>query len=64
MRTPCSAPIPVPTMMAVGVASPSAQGQAMVRTATKTVSAKAGGRPARSQTPALTTAIPKTMGTK
>ena len=30
---PCSAPRPVPTMMAVGVARPSAQGQEMTRTA-------------------------------
>mgnify|MGYP007050603423 CR=1 FL=1 len=27
MRMPCSAPLPMPTMMAVGVASPSAQGR-------------------------------------
>ncbi len=33
-RTPFSAPIPVPTISAVGVASPSAQGQAMTSTAT------------------------------
>ena len=35
MRMPCSAPLPMPTMMAVGVASPSAQGQAMMSTVTK-----------------------------
>jgi len=29
---PSSAPFPVPTMIDVGVASPSAQGQAMMRT--------------------------------
>ena len=34
MRTPARAPRPVPTMMAIGVASPSAHGQAMMRTAT------------------------------
>ena len=34
MRMPRSAPMPVPTMMAVGVASPSAHGQAMTSTAT------------------------------
>ena len=33
-RTPFSAPLAVPTMMAVGVASPMAQGQAMTSTAT------------------------------
>ena len=32
MRTPYSAPLPVPTMMAVGVAKPRAQGQAMTKT--------------------------------
>ena len=39
MRMPFSAPLPVPTMMAVGVARPSAQGQAMTSTATKSISA-------------------------
>ncbi len=34
MRMPARAPRPVPTMMAMGVASPSAQGQATIRTAT------------------------------
>ena len=34
MRTPNSAPFPVPTIMDVGVARPRAQGQAMIRTAT------------------------------
>ena len=34
MRIPDSAPLPVPTITAVGVASPIAQGQAMTRTAT------------------------------
>ena len=33
-RMPCSAPLPMPTMMAVGVASPRAHGQAMMSTAT------------------------------
>ena len=37
---PASAPLPVPTMIAVGVASPSAQGQAMIRTAMKACRAK------------------------
>ena len=64
MRTPCSAPRPVPTMMAVGVARPRAQGQAIVSTATKTVRAKAAPCPRRSQMPAETKAMPKTTGTK
>ena len=34
IRMPCSAPWPVPTMIAVGVARPRAQGQAMISTAT------------------------------
>ncbi len=39
MSTPFSAPLPVPTMMAVGVARPRAQGHAMTSTATKLSSA-------------------------
>ncbi|MNY32422.1 hypothetical protein D3C86_1666370 [compost metagenome] len=35
IRIPCSAPLPTPTIMAVGVARPSAQGQAMTSTVTK-----------------------------
>ena len=38
-RMPFSAPLPVPTMMAVGVARPSAQGQAMTSTATMRIMA-------------------------
>ena len=41
MRIPFSAPLPVPTMMAVGVASPKAHGQAMTRTEIKVLMAKA-----------------------
>mmetsp|Transcript_4388 Transcript_4388/g.14184 ORF Transcript_4388/g.14184 Transcript_4388/m.14184 type:complete len:350 (-) Transcript_4388:1009-2058(-) len=40
MRMPLSAPTPVPTMTAVGVARPSAQGQAMTRTEMPKRSAK------------------------
>ncbi len=40
---------PVPTMMAVGVASPSAQGQAISSTATACASAREAGWPASSQ---------------
>ncbi len=35
IKTPFSAPLPVPTMMEVGVAKPRAQGQAIIKTATK-----------------------------
>ena len=38
-RTPAVAPRPVPTMIAIGVARPSAHGQAMIRTATAVTSA-------------------------
>ena len=38
-KTPASAPRPVPTIIDMGVASPSAQGQAMISTATALTSA-------------------------
>ena len=41
MRMPSCAPRPVPTMSAVGVARPSAQGQAMISTATAAANASA-----------------------
>ena len=63
IRTPCSAPFPVPTMMAVGVARPRAPGQAIVNTATNTVSAKTAIAQ-EDQVPAVRRAIPNTMGTK
>ena len=34
IRMPCSAPLPMPTISAVGVANPSAHGQAIIRTVT------------------------------
>jgi len=40
IRIPFSAPLPVPTIMAVGVANPNAHGQAMIKTATKLTNAK------------------------
>ena len=50
IRIPSWAPRPVPTSSAVGVARPSAHGQAMIRTATAAVKAnvraRAGGQPA------------------
>ena len=66
MRMPRSAPFPVPTMMAVGVANPSAHGQAMMRTATKLVRPKmnAGSGPKANQTAKVTPAITITAGTK
>ncbi len=51
MRIPFSAPLPVPTMMAVGVARPRAQGQAMTSTATKFEQGEDGmPTPAKNQT--------------
>ena len=46
IRMPSCAPRPVPTMSAVGVASPSAQGHAMISTATAAVNAAAASAPA------------------
>jgi len=62
---PASAPFPVPTMIEVGVASPRAQGQAMIRTATVLRSARlnAGSGPATSHTTNVSTASPMTTGT-
>ncbi len=53
-------------MIAVGVASPSAHGQAMIRTATKFSMANrnAGCGPTAHQTANVSTAIPITVGTK
>ena len=52
MRTPAWAPRPVPTMIAMGVARPRAQGQAMMRTATAFTMAwaKRGSGPKIAQT--------------
>ena len=61
---PSCAPRPVPTMIAVGVASPSAQGQAMISTATAAVSAAFAPWPARSQATSVPKAITITIGTK
>jgi hypothetical protein len=49
MRMPSWAPRPVPTSSAVGVASPRAQGQAMIRTATAAVKAAVAEWPVMSQ---------------
>ena len=63
---PCSAPLPVPTMIAVGVARPRAQGQAMISTATAVSSANviAGDGPIASQTANEPSAMTSTAGTK
>ena len=43
IRIPISAPFPVPTMIAVGVARPNAQGQAMIITEMNAIKAKRNG---------------------
>ncbi len=62
---PFSAPLPVPTIIAVGVARPKAQGQAIISTAIKTVKAKIsdGSGPKVHQSRALRVAISTTAGT-
>ena len=64
MSTPSCAPRPVPTSSAVGVARPSAQGQAMISTATAAVKANSTDSPAPIQKPSVATARPMTTGTK
>ena len=63
MSRPSCAPRPVPTMSAVGVASPSAHGQAMISTATAAVNANVALSPVPSQKPSVATATPMTTGT-
>src|SRR5262249_19316007 len=64
--TPIVAPLPVATIIDIGVASPSAQGQAIMSTAIALTRAWAmrGEGPARLQTMKVTTAAPTTAGTK
>ena len=63
-RMPRCAPIPVPIITAVGVASPKAHGQAVTRIATKRSIAGVNPAPMRNHhTRNVTTAIPVTIGT-
>ncbi len=66
ISTPCSAPRPLATMMAVGVASPMAHGQAITSTATALLSAcrSAGSGPSSHQPANVSAAMPSTTGTK
>ena len=64
IKMPCRAPSPVPTMMAVGVARPRAQGQAITSTEVNTRSTKEKGCPATAQAMAASSAMPMTVGTK
>ena len=61
---PSWAPRPVPTMIAVGVASPSAHGQAMISTATAAVNASSAAAPSSSHTASVPIATRMTTGTK
>ncbi len=64
--TPTVAPFPVATMIDMGVASPSAQGQAMMSTAMALIraNAMAGSGPTNAHTTNVTTAMTTTAGTK
>ena len=64
VKIPCSAPLPVPTMIAVGVASPSAQGQEITSTAIPDASAKLKVCPRSSHTTIVIRAMVMTTGTK
>ena len=64
ISTPIWAPRPVPTSRAVGVASPRAQGQAMISTATAAVPAITALPPKTSQPMKVAMAITNTIGTK
>ena len=64
MSTPCRAATPVPTMMAAGVARPSAQGHAITSTDTALRIAVCGDVPASSHNPSVAAAIARMAGTK
>ena len=68
MRMPYSAAFPVPTRIAVGVASPNAQGQAMIKTLTNatvanTTARASGGGPKSNQPTKAAMASAMTIGT-
>ena len=63
ISSPSWAPRPVPTISAVGVASPSAHGQAMISTATAAVKANVAVSPVPSQKPSVAAASAITIGT-
>ena len=65
ISTPNSAPLPIPTVTAVGVASPRAQGQATTRIDIRTVSENRSVAPrARYQARKAAVAIKRTVGMK
>ena len=61
---PCFDPIPVPTTIARGVASPIAQGQEITRTETAIFNANSASLPARIHPAQVRNAITMTIGTK
>ena len=61
---PSCAPRPVPTIRAVGVARPSAQGHAMMSTATEAVKASVGSPVTTSQPARVASESASTIGTK
>jgi len=64
IRMPNSAPRPVPTIMAVGVANPIAHGHAIINTATVLISAVSMPDPCTHHSPHVNNAIAKITGTK
>ena len=64
IKMPFSAPLPVPTMIATGVANPSAHGQLITRTLTAIENANSTLAPLSNQKPPATIAMPITAGTK
>ena len=64
MRIPSCAPRPVPTMSAVGVASPSAHGHAMISTATAAENAASASPVTTSQPASVASERASTIGTK
>jgi len=64
IKIPFSAPFPVPTIIATGVARPRAQGQEITRTQIAQERANSKVAPAMSHAMAVTREIPITVGTK
>ena len=66
ISTPACAPRPTPTMIDIGVARPSAQGQAMISTVTAATSPKAsrGSGPKTAHAAKAAIAMAMTVGTK
>ena len=63
-RMPWRAPMPLPTMIATGVASPSAQGQEMTSTEMPRARAKPNSSPSSHHTATVNRATAITAGTK